>query len=232
MSKAQAMVFAAGRGTRMGALTETVPKPLLSLQQETLLDYTLEEVRRAGFQRVVVNHSYLGAQIVAHLSYRPGITLSAEPEPLETGGGLKAALPYLSAGPILTTNSDTVFAEGPSPISPMVRSWRPGMGALLLVSPIKRVQEYTGKGDFDMAPGQQLAFRGDAPFAPFVFTGVQIIDPVWVKAHQERVWSLREVWRKMAPERALYGFIHDADWVDTGTPAGLEAARALRSRSL
>ncbi|MEL7216477.1 MAG: nucleotidyltransferase family protein [Pseudomonadota bacterium] len=232
MSKAQAMVFAAGRGTRMGALTETVPKPLLSLGQETLLDYTLAEVRRAGFQRVVVNHSYLGAQIVAHLSHRPGITLSAEPEPLETGGGLKAALPHLSAGPILTTNSDTVFAEGPSPISPLVRSWRPGMGALLLVSPIERAQEYVGKGDFDMALGQQLTFRGDAPFAPFVFTGIQIIDPAWVKAHEGRVWSLREVWRKMAAERALYGFIHDADWVDTGTPAGLEAARALRSRSL
>mgnify|MGYP003445900653 FL=1 len=89
------MLFAAGFGTRMGALTADRPKPLIPVAGRALIDHALAVAEDAGVARTVVNTHYRAEQLAAHLSGR-GVTISHEPGPiLETGGGLKAALPHL-----------------------------------------------------------------------------------------------------------------------------------------
>ena len=92
------MIFAAGFGTRMGPLTATRPKPLIEVAGRTLLDRALAMGAQAGVARTVVNTHYLREQVAAHLADRPEIAISAEAEILETGGGLKAALPCAPHG--------------------------------------------------------------------------------------------------------------------------------------
>ena len=95
------MLFAAGFGTRMGALTRDRPKPLIEVGGRALLDHALDVASGAGIGRIAVNTHYKAEQIQAHLAGRD-IALAHEPdEILDTGGGLRAALPLLGDGPVL-----------------------------------------------------------------------------------------------------------------------------------
>ncbi|HKL64600.1 MAG TPA: NTP transferase domain-containing protein, partial [Roseovarius sp.] len=110
------MIFAAGFGTRMGALTQDRPKPLIKVAGRALIDHALDLVAGHAPSRIVVNLHYRADQLVAHLDGR-GVRLSHEtPDILDTGGGLRAALPLLGDGPVLTMNSDAVW-QGPNPLS-------------------------------------------------------------------------------------------------------------------
>ncbi len=129
---ASAMIFAAGLGTRMGALTRDRPKPLIRVGEATLLDHALAILRGAGIGRIVVNaHAHAG-QVEAHLAeVAPEAAVSFESVLLETGGGLKAALPLLAPGPVLTLNADMVW-RGPNPAAALAAAWDGArMGALL-----------------------------------------------------------------------------------------------------
>ncbi|NHX27574.1 NTP transferase domain-containing protein, partial [Escherichia coli] len=119
------MLFAAGRGTRMGALTATCPKPLIKVGDKALIDHALTQIDAHGPARIVANTHHLGDQVAAHLSDRPDIALSDESDNLlETGGGLRKALPLLGAGPVFTVNSDAVWT-GPSPLTTLANVWNP-----------------------------------------------------------------------------------------------------------
>ena len=103
------MIFAAGFGTRMGALTATQPKPMIQVAGRPLIDHALDLAVASAADPVVVNLHYLGDQLAAHLAGRP-VRLSWEREKiLETGGGLRHALPLLGPGAVATLNSDAVM---------------------------------------------------------------------------------------------------------------------------
>ena len=94
-----AMILAAGRGERMRPLTDSVPKPLLKIKGKTLIEYHLEALKRSGYERVVINHAWLGQQIESVLGtgerFGLDILYSAERQALETAGGISNALPLL-----------------------------------------------------------------------------------------------------------------------------------------
>lgn len=126
------MIFAAGFGTRMGDLTKDRPKPLINVAGKALIDHALDRVTAYGAGTVVVNLHYKPELMRAHLADR-GILFSEEqPEILETGGGLKAALPLLGDRPVFTMNSDAVWS-GANPLRQLSQVWDPErMDALLL----------------------------------------------------------------------------------------------------
>ena len=221
------MLFAAGFGTRMGTLTAARPKPLIKVGGRTLLDHALAQTEGQGIVRRVVNAHYLASQIEAHLDGRPGVTVVTEtPDILETGGGLRHALPQLGSGAVFTLNSDAIWA-GPNPLATLRAAWDPGhMGALLLLIERSISCAHGGEGDFAMDGSGRLARRG-----PMVYTGAQIIDPAPLSEIPERVFSLNRVWDQLAAEGRLFGVRHPGDWVDVGTPAGIDAAAALLDRS-
>ncbi|MEZ5686732.1 MAG: NTP transferase domain-containing protein, partial [Paracoccaceae bacterium] len=129
------MLFAAGFGTRMGALTRHRPKPLIEVAGRPLLDHALDLARGAGVTRIVANTHYLGDQVRHHLA-GTGVEISDETEEiLETGGGLRKALPLLGAGPVFTLNTDAVWT-GENVITRLSQLWDPArMDALLALIP-------------------------------------------------------------------------------------------------
>ncbi|MEY3532096.1 MAG: hypothetical protein RI979_120, partial [Pseudomonadota bacterium] len=151
------MVFAAGFGTRMGALTAHRPKPLILVAGRPLIDHALDLADQAGAGPVVVNTHYLADQIARHLAGRP-VTLSHEAdEILETGGGLRKALPQLGYGPVMTLNSDAVWT-GQNPMSQLAAQWDPErMDALLLLLPVDKATGHKGTGDFLIGADGRIA---------------------------------------------------------------------------
>jgi MurNAc alpha-1-phosphate uridylyltransferase len=226
MTPGAVMIFAAGLGTRMGELTRDRPKPLIEVAGRPLIDHALALVRDAGIARIVVNAHAHADQIRAHLArVAPDALVSEEPERLETGGGLKAALPLLGPGPVFTLNADMVW-RGENPLRALAAAWRPTTGALLAVVPRAAAIGHSGPGDFFRAEDGRLARRGDAPIADFVYAGAQIIDPAPVAAVPERVFSLNPVWDRLIAEGRLEGLPYPGGWVDVGRPEGIALAEA------
>lgn len=226
-----AMVLAAGFGSRMGALTENTPKPLLPVGDATLLDHTLSRCVEGGVRRVVVNLHYRGDQIRRHLAGRaePVVEFSEEAEILETGGGVRQALPLLGDEPFYTMNSDAIWT-GDAPLPALAAAWDVArMGALLLLAPRARALGYTRAGDFFLGEDGRLSRRGGAALADFVYTGAQIIAPEAFEKAPAGAFSTNVIWDDLIAAGRLFGVVHDGDWVDVGTPEGLAlAAEASR----
>ena len=214
------MIFAAGFGTRMGALTSNRPKPLIEVGGMTLLDRTLALAE--GIERKAVNTHYLAGQIATHLAGRDVVLSNEAGEILDTGGGLKAALPLLAADPVFTVNSDAVFA-GPNPFDVLSDAWNPDtMEALLLLVPLSRAVGRQGGGDFTLRHDGRITRGGDQ-----VFVGAQILHTARVVAWPERVFSLNRIWDAAAEAGGLFGVGYPGRWCDVGHPDGIAAAEAV-----
>lgn len=215
------MLFAAGLGTRMGALTATRPKPLVPVAGRALIDYALDLAEEAAITRRVVNIHYLADQLETHLAGR-GVAISDERAALlETGGGLRKALPLLGPGPVLTLNTDYVWS-GPNPLAALRAGWRAGMGALLMLVPREAATGYRGAGDFSLSETGQITRGG-----PFVYTGAQVIDPAGLAAIPEEKFSLNILWDQMIAEGRVHGLVHPGGWCDVGRPDSIPLAEAL-----
>jgi MurNAc alpha-1-phosphate uridylyltransferase len=217
------MLYAAGLGTRMGELTANCPKPLIRVAGQTLLDHALGVAGEAGVDRIVVNIHYLADMIRAHLAGRPRVTFSDEiGQLLETGGGLRAAIPSLGDGPVFALNSDAVWT-GPNPLVTLASAWDDTrMDALLLLVPLAGATGHVGGGDFDLEPSGQLR-RGRR----FVYTGAQIIRTQCVAEIDRDVFSTNLVWDAVAARGRLFGAVHLGGWCDVGRPESIPLAETL-----
>lgn len=237
MSTLKAMVLAAGLGTRMRPLTDTIPKPLIPVSGEPLIDRVLNWLATGGIHEVVVNSSYKAQLLEAHLTGRlqkrpnaPYITTVREEAPLETGGGIKHAMPWLGDAVFLCANSDTICVNGPTHATSRLQAqWDDQrMDALLLLHPVEQAIGYDGKGDFFLNTDGTLRRRGEAATAPYVFTGVQLLHPRLFAGAPEGVFSMNVLYNKhQKPDGTLpriYGLVHDGHWLHVGDPAGLALA--------
>jgi MurNAc alpha-1-phosphate uridylyltransferase len=225
MIRPDVMILAAGFGTRMGALTADRPKPLIEVAGRALLDHALEAARDGG-GRIAVNAHYRAEQIAAHLAAHPDIQLSVEtPEILDSGGGVKRALPHLGSTPIATLNADAVWA-GPGPLTALAGAWDGArMGALMLLVPRDRATGRQGGGDVAMDAEGRLTW--DRTEAGLVHTGAQLIDPALVAARPEMAFSLRDIWQDQMDRGRLFGVIYPGRWADVGHPGGIAEAEAM-----
>ncbi len=217
------MLFAAGFGTRMGPLTATRPKPLIPVAGRALIDHALGLTCGLGLKRIVVNVHYRADMIRAHLKDRTDVVFSAETETiLETGGGLKAALPMLGGSPVLTLNTDAIWS-GPNPLAVLGDAWDDSrMDALLLMVPTGRAVGHQGRGDFAADTEGRLQRGGG-----FVYVGAQIIRTEPVAAVPDRVFSLNRVWDEMASAGRLFGAIYPGQWCDVGQPQSIALAETM-----
>ena len=105
----KAMILAAGLGKRLKPLTNDIPKPLLKVGNQSLIERNIRSLLHYGFDEIVINVSYLGNMITEHvLEIFPNnkIIFSKESEPLGTGGGIKNALKLLGDEPFMLINAD------------------------------------------------------------------------------------------------------------------------------
>ncbi len=216
------MLFAAGFGTRMGALTADRPKPLIEVAGRPLLDHALDVAVAAGGSHIVVNAHYKADQIAAHLIGRDVKIAYESPEILDTGGGLRAALPLLSAATIHTMNTDAVW-RGPNPLRFLTAAWQPDvMDALLLCLPPAQAIGHAGQGDFLMSRAGVLS-RG----AGLVYSGAQIIKAETLESMPDGPFSLNKVWDRVLAAGRLHGCIYPGKWCDVGHPGGITLAENM-----
>jgi MurNAc alpha-1-phosphate uridylyltransferase len=172
----------------------------------------------------VVNLHYLGAQIAAHLHGRD-IALSPEDPILETGGGLRAALPLLGPGPVMTLNTDAVWT-GANPLAELADTWDDDrMDALLLLSLPEHALGHAGTGDFRMDADGRLTRAHGAP-GP-IYLGAQILRTDLLPTVAEPAFSLNLVWDRMIAKGRVFGVIHQGLWCDVGHPAAIPLAEAM-----
>ena len=217
------MVFAAGFGTRMRDLTRDRPKPLLKVQGRTLLDRTLELATDAGIAHQVVNAHYHAAQIEAHLAGTDVAVRIEEPDILDTGGGLKAALPLIGPGPVFTANPDVVW-NGPNPFAVLRENADMDADAIVLLVDASNVRGRVAVQDFAMSASGVVTRRGN-----WQYPGIQIIRSEVVAEFPGRVFSLNAVWDKLIDQGRLRGVAYPGLWCDVGTPEGLNAAEEMLS---
>lgn len=216
------MLFAAGFGTRMGALTRDRPKPLIEVAGQALLDHALALVEDAGVKRAVANTHYMADKIAAHLAGRD-VALSHEtPDILETGGGLRHALPLLGQGPVFTMNTDAIW-QGPNPLRLLAEAWEPArMDALLVTVPPENAVGHGGAGDFLRDRDGRLS-RGKGE----VYGGVQIVKTDALADIAEPAFSLNLLWDRMLADDRLFGVSYPGRWCDVGRPEGIALAEAM-----
>jgi N-acetyl-alpha-D-muramate 1-phosphate uridylyltransferase len=231
-----AFVLAAGLGTRMRPLTDTLPKPLVPLAGRAMIDHVLDRLAAAGIAKAVINVHYLADQIERHVAdrARPHVTISDERGVLlETGGGVVRALPMLGDAPFVIHNSDSVWIEnGASNIARLIDAWdEVRMDSIMLLAPTATSLGYDGRGDFEIAHDGRLTRRSGSGTAPYVFAGVSIIHPCMFKGEAERPFSLNRVWDRSISAGRLCGIVLDGLWMHVGTPEALAEANAAIARA-
>ncbi len=216
------MLFAAGFGTRMGALTKDRPKPLIRVAGRPLIDHALDLARAVRPERIVANIHYHADMLAAHLKPR-GVLLSREdPQILETGGGLRAALPLLGPGPVFTMNTDAIWA-GPNPLELLAGAWDPArMDALLMCVPVARAIGHDGPGDFAADDAGRIR-RGPG----LVYGGAQIVRTEGLHDFHEPAFSLNRLWDRMQRAGRLHAVTYPGRWCDVGHPGGIPLAETL-----
>lgn len=228
------MILAAGRGRRMGTLTAALPKPLLRVGGRAIIDRILDRLVEIGVGRAVINLYHEGALLRAHLAGRDDLALQFSDESdglLDTGGGVARALPLLGQQPFYVINGDVLWFDGMgnSLRALAARFSSTQMDALLLLQPTVGAAGYSGAGDFCMLPDGELYRRPERQVAPFIHTGVQILEPSLFKKYPKGPFSLNRIYDRAALQSRLFGLRHEGQWIELNRPQGLAAAaQALR----
>ncbi|MFO7858924.1 MAG: nucleotidyltransferase family protein [Ectothiorhodospiraceae bacterium] len=212
----RALILAAGRGERMRPLTDQTPKPLLTAGGRPLIDWHLERLAAAGVTQVVMNLAWLGEQIATHVGdgSRWGVQVrySREGERgLETGGGIRRALPLLGDAPFLVINGDIWCDLDPAGLL------RPpdGLAHLVLV-PNPR---HNPEGDFRLAGGQIVDRGGEA----LTFSGIGVYHPRLFAHVRDGTFRLAPLLHEAIADGQVTGTCYRGHWWDIGTPQRLAA---------
>jgi MurNAc alpha-1-phosphate uridylyltransferase len=210
------MILAAGRGERLRPLTDTVPKSLVEVRGESLLERHLKNIGDAGIEDVVINLGWLGDKIVERVGsgseYGLNVKYSPEGENiLETGGGIHNALPMLGDEPFLVVNAD-IYTDMPVPDVTLEDNM---VGHLVLV----RSPSYRDGGDFDIEDG--LVQNGASP--SLTFSGVSVYRPEFFDDCKAGRFSIVPMLREAADASRLQGSLYEGLWADVGTPERLQA---------
>jgi MurNAc alpha-1-phosphate uridylyltransferase len=221
------MVLAAGLGTRLRPITDTIPKPLVEIAGRALIDHAIDRLEAARVEHVVVNTHYKAAMIAAHLARRdhPRIELSEEAELLDTGGGVARALPMLGEV-FFVVNSDVFWLDGPaSALLRLAAVFDPGaMDAVLLLQRTVTAVGYDGNGDYLLDGMGNPRRRRDGEAAPFLFAGIQLLHRRLFDDAPGHVFSLVRLYDSAEKAGRLAAIVHDGEWYHVGTPEGLALA--------
>jgi len=215
-----AMILAAGLGQRMRPLTDTLPKPMLSVGGKPLLQYHLEALAAVGAEEVVINLAYLGEKIRAFVGngeqFGLKVFYSEEPEPLETAGGLLNALHLLGDDPFILINGD-VWTD--YPLAKLCNySLSESSDAHLVLVPNP---EFHPTGDF--SPGTSGVLENNPHLDKFTFAGISLIHPRLIKYYPNRrvKFPLGEVLKYGINHQRISAEVYSGLWSDVGTPERL-----------
>lgn len=217
----KAMILAAGLGTRMRPLTDNLPKPLIPVQGRPLIEYHLARCQAAGIRQVVINVSYLGHMIEAHIegllaknAFDLEVVFSREPEPLDVVGGVRQALPLLGEQPFWLLSADVFTDLALEDIQ--VRLSDACLGHFVLVPN----PAHHPTGDFGLV-ADTAALCADPPF--YTYAGMALLSPQLLKeyAPDPRQIKIAPMVRAAITKQKVSGEVYSGVWSDVGTPERL-----------
>jgi MurNAc alpha-1-phosphate uridylyltransferase len=224
-----AMLLAAGYGTRLKPLTDHTPKPLVPVAGRPMIEYALDKLRDYGIGEIVINVSYLKEQLQAHLAQFKNlrVTISEEAAPLETGGGLKKAAPFLGGKPVFAINSDILWSDaGETALDRLTQHWDDAkMDFLLLAQPKARAVGYDqGEDHLFIKPENTLGWN--AASAPYIISGIGIFHPRVLRDAPDGKFSVKMLWLRALAQNRLFCLPHHGRWFQTGTLADIRKTEA------
>lgn len=222
----KAMILAAGEGRRMRPLTLDTPKPLLQVNGISLIERHITALKAAGFDELIINIAYLGAQIKSALGdgerFGVSICYSEEGAPLETGGAIRHALPKLGEQPFLLVNADILFDYD---YSQLCEIEVPDSGAhlVMIANP-----PHNPRGDFALNSDSEICIRSAEVkyrYPSLTFSGLSVFDPKMISQYPKlrEKFPLLEVFQYAIAKRRLRGEFYRGNWSDVGTPERLAA---------
>ncbi len=232
----KAMIMSAGKGTRLGRITETIPKVLVDINGKTLLQRAVEKCTDSGFDDIIINVHYLAGQVEKeiHRLRSLGFRLSVSDEReilLENGGGLFKARDFFDDNPFLVYNADIVtdldlyalyqYHLEKRGLATLAVRERPGSRFLLVNN------EGILKGWCNISTGEQI-LAGDpgTGLTEIGFSSIQIIDPEIFHHMNEGIYTVVDLYLKLAKSHRIYTYRHDSGyWFNVGTPENLESVR-------
>ena len=221
------MILAAGFGERLRPLTETTPKPLLQVGGKPLIQYHIENLAAAGIRQIVINTSWLGEMIEAYIGdgSRFGVEIlwSRESEPLETGGGIRRALPQLGADPFLVINGD-VWSD--YPLEALVSRELPETMDAHLV--LVHNPPFKSSGDFSLDDEGVVSYPAPGDRS-YTFSGISLMRPELFALHPSASdkFPIRDVLGCSIHARCISGEVYASQWWDVGTVERLDMLNTL-----
>ncbi len=215
-----AMLLAAGRGERLRPITESIPKPLVEVRGESLIERHLRALAAGGIESVVINLGWLGEQIAERVGsgerYGVHVAFSDERENiLETAGGIQRALPLLGDDSFLVVNAD-IYTDMALPCD------LPGDGELAHLVLVPK-PDFKEAGDFEIRDGK----LGNADEPELTFSGVAMYDPMFFRDLEPGRAPLAPMLRAGADADVIGASLYQGVWEDVGTPERLAALNAV-----
>ncbi|GCA47612.1 D-glycero-alpha-D-manno-heptose 1-phosphate guanylyltransferase [Sinorhizobium sp. KGO-5] len=232
-----AMVLAAGLGTRLRPVTDTLPKPLVRIAGKPMIDYVLDLLAAAGVTRAVVNVHHFAGQMEEHLGRReaPHILISDERDALmNSGGGLAKGLKLLDGGPVLVMNAD-LFWIGEKPRQPCNLKKLAGffdperMDMALLCVRLENTTGHNGKRDFSLSEDGRLTRYQEGMENPVVYAGAIAMDAALLADAPDEAFNLNIYFDRAIARGRLFGLMLEGHWITVGSPEAIaEAEAAIR----
>ncbi len=231
----KAMIMAAGKGTRLGEITRSVPKALVNINGKSVLQRAVEKCTLHGFDDIIVNVHNFAGQVIEEIDRlnRLGFKLTISDESdmlLETGGGLFKARHFFNKSPFILYNADIItdldlglllkYHTGKKGIATLAVRNRKGNRYFLAD------KEGILSGWCNKATGERIIKIRRDDLSEVAFSGIHIIDPEIFSYMTEGIYSMTSVYLDLAADHKIYVFrCDDGYWFDIGTPENLESAR-------
>ena len=230
-----AMVLAAGLGTRLRPITDTIPKPLVPIAGKAMIDYGLDALAAAGVKRAVVNIHHFADQMRAHLAGRavPEILISDETNRLmNSGGGLAKGLKLIGRGPVLVMNADLFWigeASGEKTnLQRLADAFDPArMDMLMLCVRLEDTTGHNGKKDFSLDDDGRLTRYTEGSGMPVVYAGALALMPALLDDAPDDAFNLNLYFDRAIAAGRLFGLMLEGHWITVGTPEAIGAAEAV-----
>lgn len=224
-----ALIFAAGFGTRMRPLTNLTPKPLLTIADRPVLYHALDMILlNLNITTIYINCHHLAEQVIQSVEQYPlpsnrkvQIHILYEEQILDTGGTVSLLAKKINDEAIITMNGDSLFSME-NHTARLCNNFEPNsMDFLLMIQECNNTIGYDGPGEFDFGKGNQLIHHKNQSHQ-YMFSGLQILKPSVIAAHEEKIFSLKDIFYPATGMGKVYGIINPSMWYHASTPEDLQ----------
>ncbi|MCF6369053.1 nucleotidyltransferase family protein [Rhizobium halophilum] len=237
MKITQAMVLAAGLGTRLRPVTDSIPKPLVRVAGKPMIDYALDALADAGVEKAGVNVHHFAEQMEAHLSRyrRLDVVISDERDRLmNSGGGLAKGIKLLDRGPLFVMNADLFWVGEKrgelTNLQRLAEFFDPAsMDMALLCVPLEQTTGHNGKKDFQLDDSGRLSRYSDGE-QPLVYAGAIAMHSSLLDDAPDDAFNLNLYFDRAIERGRLFGLVLQGHWLTVGTPEALVEAEEVLSR--